>query len=270
MFKTTMLIQGSTNSLGRSEGGPRVGGWSESWYLDGSIDNVRPTFEALCQIRATLLTSPFAVIGQRYQLIGGGSSTAAKHFPGSMGTANDVPQMGLLCRLPAVGVANIRPFTFRGVGDDQVEQGEKSLTFLFQRSLNTFFRELARFQFRMRGRDLAAPSVRVASVINRVATFSDPLAFVVGDYIQLRDCYTSTGRLVSGRYQVEATTGNTNATLRGFPSTSSVDLSGFASKYSIIYPLIAPPPAPSVVRIVVKKVGRPFDLYRGRSSRTRR
>lgn len=270
MIKCTALFNLGTVPADPAAATARIGGWSESWYFDGTPEAARTNFERLCAFRAGLMPTTAAIIGQRYQVIGGGSATASRRFPGAAGIATDVPQMGLLCTFPGQGVANIRRLTLRGFPDGWVSGGELLPNFDFNAAFTLFALAVTSNAFRFRGRDLAAPSARIAGIAARVLTLTDPLVFIVGDYLQLRDVRTTTGRSVSGRYQVEATTGPTNATLRGFPATSTVELNGFANKYTIIYPLMQPRPAISFSRIVVKKVGRPFGGYRGRSSKRNR
>ena len=267
MIKCTMLLQLNTTPADLGVASGRIAGWSESWYYDGTVAAAKTNFELLCRHRAGGLPTSAAVIGQRYQTIGGGSVTHNVRSPGNSGVTNDAPQMGVLCKMPGSGVANIRRMTFRGIPDAWITGGELNGAAGFNAWFNLMARRIAGDGWRFRGRDLARPTARIASIAARVLTLTDALAFGVGDYLQLRDVRTTTGRSVSGLYQVEATTGATNATLRGFPATSTVELNGFASLNVIIYPTFAAAGEMQVVRSVVKKVGRPFDQYRGRSSR---
>jgi len=71
---------------------------------------------------------------------------------------------------------------------------------------------------------------------------------------------TTTGRLATGSYKLSSASGNT-AQLVGWSFAASAG--GKARKSVVIYPLIDGLNTVAT-RIVTRKVGRPFDQYRGR------
>lgn len=270
MIRCTALFQLATNQGGTARGGPRLGGWSESWYLDVQPEVARTRFANLCSLRAALLPPSAVIVGQRYQLIGGGSSTGAVRFPGTAGAENDVPQMALLMTAAGAGVPNIRRFSLRGWPDAWVIEGELRPVFVALTALTTWQQRVVSDQFRFRARDLGTTIVKIASISTTGAfVLFEDLTFNVGDFLQIRRAYDQFGRLVSGRYQVATKADARQGTLRLWPPDSSVTNNGTATKYVVSFPLVATNGI-NISRIVTRKVGRPFEQYRGRSSRRRR
>jgi len=275
MIKATMLFTQSTNKSGEQPAQVRVGGWSETWYCDDTIANVRANFAAVCQVRARMLSNAAAIIGQRYQVLGSGSQTGVQVFPGRAGVPADVPQMGLMLTVPGKDVPNIRRFTLRGIPDAIVVEGEYSPTAAFSTALTQFFGALGRGGFAMRGRDRATPPTQVISVVPTVVagntfgtfTLGTPLTFAVGTklkFVRTRDIY---GRTVDGEFLVTTATDSTHGVVSlwdfGDVNGGEVRVSG-----APIFPEIESS-AFAVGRIVVRKVGRPFNQYRGKASAKR-
>lgn len=271
MIKCTLLIQLSTNPSGSSSGGPHIAGWSESIYTPQNIDVAKERFSSVCAARAGLLPPSAAVIGQRYQVIGGGSTTALTRYPGT-GPACGIPQKSLLCFAEAAGFVNVRRFSLRGVPDDWIVEGEVKPNPSFVARFTAYVNSILRNgTFSFRGRDLAAVAQHVVSIDNTgaVVTFAGIGALAVGDIVQLRRCYSTNGVNVSGRYRVSAVVNPANSsqfTLAGW-GNDVVANSGLANRYGVTYP--GPITNIERARAVSRKVGRPFEQYRGRSSRRR-
>jgi hypothetical protein len=105
------------------------------------------------------------------------------------------------------------------------------------------------------------------SIAANVVTLSAPLGAVVGtDFMRFRRCYDDAGNIIDGAYLVTAAAGNT-VTLGGFANRTLTKASGTARIDRII---LVPFGTVKPARIVVRKVGRPFESYRGKASKKKR
>lgn len=266
MNKVTMLFTMSTNKNNTTENQVRVGGWSESWYIDKSPAETRLATIQLCIARANLLPAAAAIIGQRYQVVGGGSSTGGRVFPGGYSPRGDIPQMALLCTMAGTGVSNVRRFALRGIADLIVTEGEYAPGDIFRGNLDLFSRVLAEQQFRMRGRDLNVSTQTVVSIDNTGLVVTGAASGVAANqrvnFVRTRDIYR---RPIKGNYLVDNVLGTTSFHVVGLAGRQTVG--GFVR-------LVQPPVYPLMLggsfapgRIVPRKVGRPFNQYRGRQSK---
>jgi hypothetical protein len=267
-LKCTALFTQSTNLSGGSRGLVRVGGWSETWYSNQAITETRNEFETLCQIRALMLPNSAAVIGQRYQIVGGGSSTSGRVFPGAGGQPADVPQMALMCTMKAAGVPNIRRFALRGIPDAIVVEGEYKPTGAFTTALNRYSTQITDGQFLMRGRNLSTAPFGVVSVdVNGNVVLTAAQTITVGSEMQFVRTTDQYGRTVSGSYFVETVTDTTHFKLHaytfGVVNGGQIRLLTAPGFLAMEIGSLVP------VRVVVRKVGRPFGGYRGRASNRR-
>jgi hypothetical protein len=122
------------------------------------------------------------------------------------------------------------------------------------------------FNFGFIGRDLAQASVRVLKIaVNLITLEAIPgTGLAIGDFIRLHRVFDDNNLPVKGAFVVTAIAANIitvqglNATVTEPSGTLRRDLLTFFN-----YGAIAP------IRAVVKKVGRPFEQYRGRRSKTR-
>jgi len=270
-IKCTLLCQLSTNPSGASVGGPHIAGWSESLYTNVAIDIAKARFQDVCNSRASLLPPSAAIVGQRYQVVGGGSTTALNRFPGTA-PVTGIPQKALLCTAQAAGFANVRRFSLRGIPDDWIVEGELKLNAAFNaRFANYRASILANGTFVFRARDLTAVEQRIVSIdaTGLVKTFAEIGAIAIGDTVILKNVVTTNGISRGGRYRVTAVVNPANSkefTIAGWALDVVAD-SGTAARYAIVYP--GPITAVDYARAVSRKVGRPFEQYRGRSSRRR-
>jgi hypothetical protein len=272
--KITLFLQLATNVDFPANPARRIGGWTESWYFAGVDTNaaIVATNEqiagapGLCRARSATLPQSASIVGQRFQLVApnvGPSQSLNKFFPGQFGQQNDIPQMALLCRVPALGAANIRRLVLRGIPDASVVEGEYSPSIGFTQALNALFICLGNFQFR--GRDLTQPTLKMimADASGNVST-EVPATYNVNDMVRVLKASTSKNSLVGGRFQV-TTTGplTTNFKLLNWNLGSTTG--GSVRKDGIVFVNVDAQNI-STGRIIVKKVGRPFTQYRGRRS----
>lgn len=271
-LKCTALFQHVTNT--GAEGGvlttpapiTRVGGWSESWYLDAETVSPDDRFRRVNLARAALLPIGCSIIGQRYQMVEpvGSSQTGSFVYPGTAGTLADVPQMALFCRVHAVNAINIRPAVLRGIPDARAVRGEYNPSDAYTKAISLYFGELATWGFKFRGRDLSAPQLPLIHILADGSVQTEVAhTYVVGDMVQVLRAVGADGRKRGGRFQVTAVLNSFHFSINWnqlFDSTGGrvrKDL-GY-SYYDIVTPV-------DIRGVTVKRVGRPFFQYRGRRS----
>lgn len=268
--KYTMTFELATNTSGGSVG-HRVGGWSESWYMSGSIDAAKiAKFKSLCQYRAVMLPASAAVSGQRYQTVDpvGPSSTGRQRFPGQSQLGTDVPQLSLLCRVGSIAGANFRQVELRGLPDSMVEEGEYKPNYQFTQALTGFFRVLQEDGWQFRGRDLEAPTVPIVTLdLNGAFVLADALTFGKGDRLQVIRTVDEDGIQSGGFFRVATAVSNTEGTLSKWIGGDNKD--GKMRIANIIYPSVNAATM-GITGVAVRKVGRPSNSYRGRRSRRRK
>jgi len=260
-----------TNVATGSAGNPaaiRVGGWSFTVYDTTLVSpDQKRLFRVLCEKYAELLPSSGVVVAQRYQNLDplGPSGTELMRFPGVAGTDNDYPSMALYCRVAGEGVANTRPMYIRGVPDDMIKKGEFVPTPAYERSLKAFNSELAGWNFK--ARDKSQPNVAIYNIeSDGTVTTEVPLTGVVnGSIVRLLRVKAFDSRVqLKKTYKVEGLVSESQFKLKGW--TEGVEAGGGSIRLNAyVYPNI-PANGVTVGRIVSKKPGAPFDLFRGRAS----
>lgn len=243
----------------------RVAGWSESWYFDGDVLAAETPAQRLCEARAAILPSNSKIIGQRYQVIGGMSRTSSLIFPGTTRLGNDVPQMALLCRVVAIGTANKKLFTLRGLPDNYVVAGELAAVDQLVPAVRNYLTNVSILGFRFRGRTLTNPQVNILSVAaDGTFQLTADLIYNQGDYLTMMRVKDVFGRSVKGSFYVLTKTDARNGRFASWPAGVAVGQNGRVRKLEYQYPQIAGVGS-QYLRVVVRKVGRPFDLYHGRA-----
>lgn len=267
-FKCTMLLQLATNVGDQTAPNRRLAGWSESFYdTSSSFPPIQTDFLELCRRRAAMLPRGASIVGQRYQQVNpvAPSQTGSTYYPGSDLWAADTPDMTLLCRCPSRSTRNIRPMYLRGIPDVMVKEGEYSPTAPFTAALNAFFARLSGYSFR--GRDLAQtayPANSIKTTGEYILQVANP--FVNHDQVRVsRAKQKSTGLFVGGVFQVSVNF-NQPDLLLNWPYGDCTG--GTIRKIATVFSFIAQDRI-AISRIVRKKVGRPFDQYRGRASNRR-
>lgn len=276
--KMTIIMQLSTNVSDPTKVVRRIGGWTESWYYPGlSIPAALAAAKnpigdwggGLLSYRAALLPLGGAIVGMRFQLVNpvGPSQSISEILPGTATTQADIPQMALLCRVPAVGANNIRPLILRGIPDARVVEGEYLPSQAFSNDLVSFFQSLSGWQFR--GRDLSNPGSKIISIaaggnfITEAATGFAPMQMV--RILRSQDEF---GDFVSGRFQVDTIGPGTNQ--GHLLNWGSASVSGGTIRPDGIVFLNVDSKNIGIGRIITRRVGRPSIQYRGRRSRKRK
>jgi hypothetical protein len=264
--KCTMVFKLTTNNSNPNTPIKRQAGWTEGWY-NGATDIrlVREQFSALCQARALLLPSSALITGQRYQQVDpvGPSGSTSNAFPGNSQFITDVPQMALLCRVPAAAAKNVRPETLRGLPDAVVVEGEYTNPSIFGGFLDRYHRQVNNFFFR--GQDLSLPAFPIWEIDNTGnITFEEIVNFPVGSVVHVLRSEDTCGRLRGQRAMVKTVNAPNSVTVAPWPW--GVTTGGSCRLESFLF-LLANGSGASVTGVGVRKVGRPTTPYRGRRSK---
>jgi hypothetical protein len=262
----------TTNPVDRESASPHSGGWTESiWYNNAFNSVVLGYIATLAQKRAALLPLTAEIIGYRIQeftasvnrLIPGGSSSGAFRYPGNASFPGDLPQVSLQLKGSAVGTSNSRRWSLRGMPDSMMTGGEYQPTAPYKGLMTQYLNYISNNNWQFPARDLTQPNMRVLTIANGVLTVDAVQNIVVGGYVRLHRVKDTAGKKVVGVYRVLAIVG-TALTLLGMPTTTAVMNSGTCRNDLLVFPTIGPS-VPQ--RAVIKKVGRPFESYRGRASK---
>jgi hypothetical protein len=279
-FKYTMLFQMTTEPTDRASASAHSGGWSESFWRKTLAPVLDGDFNALLQARAGLLPKQASIVGFRIgtytitgnQIFPGGTSTGRKQLPGSRSRETDVPQMALEFGGTAPD-GNSSRFTARCIPDNQVSFGEYQPTPDFKTAVRRYTDEIATGAWCLLGRDLTKPSIRVLSIIANVVKLAGNSACTPGvDFLRFNRVYSTGGLPITGSYRIiektiDPITGGDNLTLAGLPAGTTAGVSGSAR---LDFAILGDYSEVSVSRIVVRKIGAPFEKYRGKSGRRAR
>lgn len=273
VFKFTMLFAHSSAASAPNYPVHRIGGWSESWYVnDTSAAGVltRATLgNGILPSRAALLPNSGSIVGVRVQQVSppGPSQTATALYPGTAANLADIPQMGLLCSVAGQGVSNIRRFILRGVPDVMVKEGEYSPSGDYDAAVKAFL-SVGILSWNFRGRDLSIPPAKILNVSTLgVVTCQAAVTFPLLGMVRILKSKDTSGTLRGGVYQVSSVGPGTNVftVLNWQWGTTN---GGSVRTEAVVYPLVDTSTA-KPNRIVTRRVGRPFTAYRGRRSKRR-
>jgi len=153
------------------------------------------------------------------------------------------------------------------VPDDQVTNGEYQPDATFKNRVAQYMGELVGGGWGFIGRDYNAAQPRVLSVNGATLVTSGAIGATLGEtlvtFIKVKDV---NGNPVVGNFRVLTNPATFTFTLAGMPQGTEVADSGFAR---VLTPAFFAYASCSPSRIVVRKVGRPFQGYRGRASKRR-
>jgi len=265
VVKCIALFQLQTTASQPNNPEKRLGGWSESWYsaTASSIDATIPIFQTWCQRRVGILSTGAAIVGQRYQIVSPAGAVASRNlrYPGLAGPA-DQPQAALLMKGISTNGRNRRLFTWRGIPDSQIVEGEYSGNGTFPAALQVLINNTGGWS--MRARVLTATTYPLLQITSAgVFTTEVDHPFADGAMVRVLRSRDANGITVSGRFQVIAPITARTGTLFLWPTTATKG--GSVRSDSVDYYQINAADI-SVLRAVVKKVGRPFTPYRGRAT----
>jgi len=270
LTRISLLFALTTDPQDKSIATAHSGGWSEGYWANADISSADNKITRIAQARASLLPSQASIIGFRlakYDLAVSklkpvGTQTGKFFLPGNPSINCDVPQMALELAGSTDGGPNTNRFTLRGIPDDQVARGEFQPSAAFKSSLTRFKNRLTEEGLGFVGRDYSGGTRNVYGLAANVLTVSaGGFATQEGDSLQFVRVKDSTGNTIHGSYLLETKTDDTHYIMRGLTGKTVDKVNGQIRLNSLAFF------AYSFVltsRIVVRKIGRPFESYRGR------
>lgn len=290
-IKVVMLFQQSTNQVGPtatpSASAPAIGyilrlhlaGWTESvWWPSDDLTSLIPALRTGFQGHAGLLPAragmlPFGcdIVGVRlYQGGAGRGQSLGIGAPGAFATSEDIPQMAILFKGAPTTIAVTRRWVCRGVPDFQVNLGEFNPGATYVTAIQQYFDALANFGFY--AWDPSVPKFNVVNVstVGVVAINGAFPPFALNQVVTIQQTVDSGGIRRSYTGQITALDPTNNRFTLGNPAwTFGVTTGGKVWARTKALFLFNSANC-TAVRIVTRRVGRPFEQYRGRRSRRRR
>ena len=279
--RLSILMQMTTDPGVGSAALAHAGGWSESHWINGDLLPSNAIISNLLTARAWLLPKTGAIVGYRVgtytldgaKVIPSGAQTVRRKISGNPAEVTDVPNMALTIAGTGSTLANATRFAIKCVPDRLVVGGEYVADPNWTTLLNTYLGLLTRNSWGFVGRDAGATSKRVKAISNgKLTLFSNASLYVIGTWLSFSRVVDSSGNMVRGTYQI----------------ADRIDTVGQESQYVMIGldpSIVVSKPSGSVksvvlsfngysnlnaVRIGVRKIGAPFEKYRGRASKRRK
>jgi len=271
----TMLLQITTDPANRAAASPHTGGWSESFWHASDLASSDGKITVLTQRRAALLGRQGSIVGFRLQhasfagprIKPAGSSTGKLQLPGVASRDTDMPQAALEMGGTAVGKPNSSRFSLRGIPDDMITKGEYQPVDGYSALVDQFETALVGGGWSFLGRDLSKPTFRVMGIVGNVLTLDAPGIYTsANSWARLMRVVNDDGKLVSGSWKIQASSGNT-VDLIGYDKGDVSKPSGQAREDAVVLCQFA---TVKPARTVARKIGRPFESYRGKQSKNRR
>ncbi len=271
--KISFIFAVTTEPTQRADAAPHSGGWTESMWGKSDVVIDSPSLFRWARLRAAMLPSQCSIVGWRSQLytvsgnklLPGGAQSYKSLFPGMAAFTADVPQASLQLTHGIQGRANAVRSYLRGIPDEVVVNGEYAPNARFRKALDDYMKNLilAGGSWASPVRDLTQPQVRVLNVGAGLVTLDAAGGMGVGDYMRFIRVKKTDGKPLSGTFRITAVNGLV-FTLAGLDPNINVKPGGLARKDLLVVENYS---STSVGRIGVKKIGSPFEKYRGRRSK---
>lgn len=278
-LKITMLFSVTTSVTDPTYASQHSGGWSESFWSPGNAFLNLTDLLNILPARANLLPAGAAIIGVRqglYTIQGNklnpqGTSGFKVRYPGSSSYTVNLPQDSLELSGQSSTSINSNRFRLGCMPDEVMLGGEFQPPGPYKAALTVYRNNivLGAPVLGFVGRVLSNPSLRVLSItpgVGGLATvvMSGLLGAVVGtDYMRFHRVYNDIGQPVKGSFLTMAGPTPPTYLISGYTGGAVTRANGTARLDQIAlytYRSI------TVGRAVVKKIGRPFEQYRGRQS----
>jgi len=269
VIKCTAVFQMTTGVGNEANVNQRTGGWSESFYFEGTMEQAKSEFHetnSWCGARAACLPKGASIIGQRYQIVDttpiGKVLPFAKLFPGESDLQSDTPWQSLLIRCPATNAAYSRGYIMRCLPDFMVVTGEFMPNPSYQKAVAKLIRYLKGFRIKVIDKSKTNFNVGTVSAAGLVTT-GGPHTIPAGGLCHITRTYDTSRRVHSGTFPVVSVTGTT-LTIGGWVGGDT--RLGKVRELAYIYPTIDET-ASSIEKVITRKVGRPSSAFRGRQHR---
>jgi len=268
--RTSLLFAVTTDPTDTAAANPHSGGWSESFW-GPQIANQLPYTQTLALHRARLLPGEAQIIGYRIEtfdlsgnkLTPSGATSGRFRYPGVPGRDLNLPQDALMMSGQAAGAINNSRFNLRCLPDGMTTGGEYQPTPAYKATLTLYSQVCTNGHWGFIGRVKSGSSARVNSIAGGVVTLNAPVGGVANvSFLRLNRVYDVNGNPVKGSFLITAINGNAY-TVAGLGATSVTIPSGSA-RIDVLALFAFGTVVPS--RAVVRKIGRPFEQYRGRAS----
>jgi hypothetical protein len=272
-YRYDMLFQLTTAPTQATKAIAHTAGWSESHWRQTLLAQDSPALTRLLRSRASCLPKQGAMIGLRIgnftiagnRLLPGQTSIRKFLKPGPATFNCDVPQMALELGGATSGL-NSSKFSVRGMPDNQVVNGEYAPQDAWDQYLQEYMNALTADGWQMIGRVLSNPTYAINGISTTgVCTLKVLVPFVNGTQIRLLRVRDENGFPISGVFNASQVAGSTfvldnwvqGTVVKGTGSVrvDAIDLFTFTDM--------------EVSRVVTRKVGRPFEQYRGKRSKRR-
>lgn len=262
MIKLTVLFeQGASVS-----GGGRVSGWTETWWNNMAIGSWNPGMSPLWAYRAEMLTDKAAIVGWRVQDDNGAVKVYKDLMPGRITTNADIPQMSLACKTTTADGSRTKYFRLRGLPDARTTDGVYVPLAAFYKAFTDWQQRLANDQWGWKGLVRTNPQVKLNGIDSSGnLTCAAGGTFAVGQTVIIRRAKNSNGQNVNGRYRILARTSDTAFQLANWIG-GTVGAVGSVALYSSQLLLVGLDKT-EFGDVTTQKVGRPFNLYRGRATK---
>lgn len=274
-FRLTNIFQLTTAPTNLARAHTHIAGWSESFWTNLNPTAFQPPWATIRNQRATLLPVTAAIVGFRVQfftisgnkLLPGGAVSGRLNIPGNASNITDLPQVSLMLNcLAGGGNPNSSRMVLRGMPDAIMIGGEYQPTPAFAGQVTLLCNSFQGFNFGFIGRDLSQASVRVNKITGNVVVIDalPATGLNVGDFIRFHRVNDDSGNPVKGAFVVTQIAG-LQITCQGLDATLTQPSGTLRRDLLAMFNFGTVTP----IRAIVKKVGRPFEQYRGRRSKTR-
>lgn len=274
-LKVIMIFEAVTGGGPTTGQRQRFAGWTESLYFpSNNVADLRTAMETsivagqpMLQSRAFLLPPSCSIQGYRYHEVGSAGRAQLRQieYPGAYAsTTSDIPQMAALCTGLNSASGKTRRWTIRGLPDELVENGELVSWFEGTPNWGQYKNALRAFAFRVSALTTLTGNNIIVDATG-LCTLMGAVPFTNGTLLQFRGGRDPQGRPVSYDGTIVALgPGPTQMTLNNWANQIGVAVSQgtFTAKQDGF--VTFDQDTITAVKSVSRKVGRPFDLFRGR------
>jgi len=273
--RVSFLFQMNTEPQNPAAAMSHAAGWSEGWWANLQLPSSHEFLRRYAEKRATLLPSQAAIIGFRlayYDISGNallpkGTQTGKFRYVGASTLHCDLPQVALELNASTQGGPNTTRFVLRGMPDDVMKRGEYDPPRAFSTRMNAFMEFLVSASANLGwiGRNIGATTVRINSITDAglVTTDGDAGGTPGVSWLRILRCRDTQGANVSAAYRILTHPTATTYTIAGWEG-QTVEASGLARIDTVQFFDVN---GVKIGRAIVRKVGRPFESYRGRASK---